>query len=382
MFSRNTPARKDPDSEEHVPVGSAKNGSARAAATPRVPKPTGPKVRFSLFPASTTKASLTAPASKTGAKLPGTRNVTPANLRLGIMIGAALLLGAVSVYINTSASSAALPEAPAGLSPAQHVQAGPPVAGTPPLTTPGRSTPMPDPVSAALNTPGVDAQGSGKAPADAGSQNAGAASGKAASGTEADRLPVSDQAIPDVFTADETDAAQGHAATSAPPGVGFERRAAVALPGVPLSAAIQTVPVAAAAPLTLQAAAPISPAPVRFPAGLLPPLPAVQQLRALPAPVSAAVAAPGVVLIRPGQSSFGQPSSGQAPVATSAPVTLVGIADGDTPTAILDTPAGQLMVAAGESVEVQGVPYTLSQIKGSTVILTHAHDRLILTETP
>ncbi len=413
MHSRHTPARQDPDSEPGTPTASASPGiSSRTAANlSRKPAPgKQKKAGFSLF-SSAGKASLTAPASRAGVKLPARQKVTPANLRLGLMIGAALLLGALSIYVNTSAQApsapitgAALggnPGTPTGLPPAQNGAGTMVVAGTPPLPkTPGAASPVSSQTVASgtvasTAVTGTAVTGAAFAPPPTLSTPPGtspsktvatvtqkpgsthAAPGKVTPGP--DVLVSPDPAIPDVFSAAQADgASQSRTPGTTPQGVSTTTgRAPAVLQGVPLAAAIQTVPVAAAMPLSVQTAPPVFPAPVRM--VTTQPAPLLQvRLHPLPAPITALPAALSpVTLTRPGLPAAAQPTQ-----VTRGPVTLVGIADGDTPTAILDTPAGQLMAAVGESVDVQGVPYTLTRIDKAAVILTHAQDRLTLTETP
>jgi hypothetical protein len=127
------------------------------------------------------------------------------------------------------------------------------------------------------------------------------------------------------------------------------------LRNVPLAAPPQQVQIARATPLSIQslpapvplpvqANPPLSAAPVALPTPVrVQTLPQVTQSMPLPAPVTAQTPS-GVTLTK-----------GGVPVSAAPPapsVTLVGTASGDTPTAILATPDGQMIAGIGDHVTV------------------------------
>lgn len=426
--------RQDPDSELD-PAPTSQQGRKGLAAPKAATAAAARQPKFGL---GKTSPSLNAKAGNGMNRLPAGTSIKPANIRLGLMLGAALLLGGVSLLVNVGNRSTAVRgdfSTTALIPPVATIPAGEVAALTPPGDAASAISPLtPSGSSVSANTPPaavtvlagqpaansnqngkVSATKSGtgpKASVAAGTpsvktstkvkQGSGDGSGAAAQTTQAAETgPV----IPDVFssevgdtsvTAQQSQSGLSEPASSQVSGLGRSLQPRVSptiltVPSVPLSAVPQQIQVAPAVQMSLQSA----PVPTVMTAAPI----QVQQLQPLPTPVS--VSNSPVVLTRPAQVIL-QPSTApviltaQAPATaamnasgaaagangqTGGPLALSGIALGDIPTAIIDTPAGQLMAVVGDSVDVAGVSYVITAIKTTQVILSHGKTRITLTET-
>ena len=433
-----------------------------------------PKVKVQKTPAPP-RTTLSKPAGKRPLKEPGkpVREVKPGvsmagmaqNKKLLGMVGAFLLLGSVSLYVNfaggspekpvtafvmpgpgqpgyipapgtmnTNTTGSAVPGAASSntagfTTPAQTTTSG--AAGTPPAipgTTPtsaanpsgvviSTSAP-PSATSASATTPGnttKTAKGSAKP---AGTTTKPAQVAKASKGTPAAAIPgapgskaaptdvLSEPVIPDVFAVAEDKNAGGAGGTGpsgngnasgsayragngnaqgAPSGVNMTAAyaAPAALRNVPLAPVPRQVQVAAAVPMSIQSLpAPAPVAQVRSVPTLsaMPvALPRSVQMTPVPQPVVLPLQSP--VTARTSTGVTLTPGTPAATPAAAPSVVLVGTASGDTPTAILATPAGQMIAGIGDHVTVNDVDYTVSKINATSVTMTHLKDTLTLTET-
>jgi hypothetical protein len=271
------------------------------------------------------------------------------------------------------------------------------VAGT---ATPGSATSKPG-ANTPASKPGTATTATKTATATA--KVAGAPGKAVPSPTDVPTEPV----IPDVFspadgktgstasTGSTGRSATGNANSGNASGVTISAQPA-SLQNVPLAAVPRQVQIAQAAPLSIQSLPAPTPPPVQPQARSVPTLsavpvalprvvmaqviPPVAQSLPLPAPVTVRTPS-GVTLTRGGAESTSTTPATPAAAPVAPSVVLVGTAQGDTPTAILATPAGQMIAGIGDHVTVNEVDYTVSKINTSSVLLTHLKDTLTLTET-
>ncbi|GGR10068.1 hypothetical protein GCM10008957_23580 [Deinococcus ruber] len=165
---------------------------------------------------------------------------------------------------------------------------------------------------------------------------------------------------------------QGRSSSALPIPVPVATPAPTPIRTVPAAPLVQAVPVAPAVPLSLQSlpSSPV-PQPTTVP-GTVPtvaaalPAPVPVQLTPLPAPISASPTRP-VTLV-------------PATVPAAPAVTLMAVAQGETPTAMLNTPTGQLMVGIGDPVTLNNTSYTVQTIHATSIQLKSSHDTLTLKE--
>lgn len=246
----------------------------------------------------------------------------------------------------------------------------------------GASTPGSKPGTAATTTTPATAKAPG-------------VPGKAApSPTDVPTEPV----IPDVFSpadnkndtaASTGGSANGNANSGNVAGVTVSAQPASGR-NVPLAAVPRQVQIAQAAPLSIQSLPAPAPTPVRavptlsavpvaLPHVVTQAPPPVIQSMPLPAPITARAPSPSGVTLTKGGVTVPSALPATPPAAPS--VTLIGTASGDTPTAILITPDGQIIAGIGDHVTVNNLDYTISTIAATKVTLSHLKETLTLTET-
>ncbi len=152
-----------------------------------------------------------------------------------------------------------------------------------------------------------------------------------------------------------------------------------ALRNVPLAPVPRQVQVAPTAPISIQSLP--APTPVAVPRQVQM-TPVTQPAVPLPMAARVTVRSQGGVTLTPGGTAT---TAATAP-ATTGPVrtpsvVLVGTASGDSPTAILTTPEGQMIAGIGDHVTMNDVDYTISKISATSIVLSHLKDTLTLTET-